>query len=132
MSAISWAVMASMASMAMMSSVSAASGVGREGIVQQEAESAPATIIGTGSDTDAELTLRVEIERATEAIAEAQAATTPDEKQIESLQRRLLDLNETLAAEKRLETFQAKSRDIDEARVLAKALLATSAEPYVN
>lgn len=131
-SVIPWAVVASMASMAMMSSVSAASGVGREGIVQQEAESAPATIIGTGSDTDAELRLRVEIERATEAIAEAQAATTPDEKQIESLQRRLLDLNETLAAEKRLETFQAKSRDIDEARVLAKTLLATSAEPYVN
>ena len=131
-SAISWGVVVSMASMAMMSSVSAASGVGREGIVQQEAESAPATIIGTGSDTDTELTLRDEIERATEAIAEAQAATTPDEKQVESLQRRLLDLNETLAAEKRLETFQAKSRDIDEARVLAKTLLATSAEPYVN
>lgn len=131
-SAMSWVVVVSMASMAVTSSVSAASGVGREGIVQQEAESAPATIIGTGSATDAELTLRDEIERATEAIAEAQAATTPDEKQIESLQRRLLDLNETLAAEKRLESFQAKSRDIDEARVLAKALLATSAEPYVN
>lgn len=70
-SAMSWVVVVSMASMAVTSSVSAASGVGREGIVQQEAESAPATIIGTGSATDAELTLRDEIERATEAIADS-------------------------------------------------------------
>ena len=117
---------------AVLSAGSVAHGSAFAGVVPQDAGSESTVTAGSEADQDTPPTLLEEIESVTTAIAEARAATAPNESQIESLQRRLRDLNDTLAAEKRINGFKEKSRAIGESRDRAKNLLEEATSPYVN
>lgn len=96
----------------------------------QEAE--PPKVVDQGKGVDAPSPLSDEIESVNKAIAEAKAEKSPNDAKIESLQQRLRDLSDTLAAQKRVMGYQDKTRAIVESRARAKALLEESTKPYVN
>jgi potassium efflux system protein len=67
--------------------------------------------------------LRVEIAKVTAALVTIQGESVPDVEQIKSLQARLLDLTETLAARNRIEQFDHEIATVEERRETLKGQL---------